>query len=71
MIKVDEMPFIREMSKTLCDKGINPLYSEDTEIIAALLCAGWLTSTIERNFNPVKTMTTIRLSNDIRKGKLT
>ena len=64
----DEMPFIRAMAKTLCDKGVNPLFADDVRIATTLITAGWSAAMIDRNFDAVRLMSTIWFVNEGRKG---
>lgn len=65
---IDESPFIRAMAKTLCDKGVDPLYKDDWDIVLTLICSTtWSMETIERNFGAVKMMATIWFANERRR----
>lgn len=60
----DELPM---MTRTLVNKGCDPLYNDDIEIAALLLYAGWSKSIILRNFEAIKTMASIRFENERRR----
>lgn len=67
---MEQMPFIRGMAKTLCDKGVDPLYKSDIEIGTVLFCAGWPPADITNNFNAVKMMATIWFANEKRNRRM-